>query len=155
MSGRMTFWGVGPKLVGTGIIYSILVALIHRFYLSNLVLPISNLIALLAGISLIITGLLIWLVPAMTIKRSFDQGKLLTTGIYGYIRHPLYSGIILFITTGVVVITKSVIGLSIPILLAILFYIWIKEEDDYLEERFGEEFIEYKKRVGALLPKIK
>jgi len=151
----MTFWGVGPKLVGTGIIYSILVALIHRFYLSNLVLPISNLIALLAGISLIITGLLIWLVPAMTIKRSFDQGKLLTTGIYGYIRHPLYSGIILFITTGVVVITKSVIGLSIPILLAILFYIWIKEEDDYLEERFGEEFIEYKKRVGALLPKIK
>jgi protein-S-isoprenylcysteine O-methyltransferase Ste14 len=30
----------------------------------------------------------------------------------------------------------------------------IRTEDKYLEEKFGEEFFEYRKRVGEIFPKF-
>ena len=49
---------------------------------------------------------------------------------------------------------NSLIGLTVPIFMYLVFKIFIVEEDKYLEDKFGEEFLKYKKRVGEIFPKF-
>lgn len=107
------------------------------------ILPISNMIILM-GILLIIFG---W----RKIFRS--KGQLVTTGIYGHVRHPQYLGFLL-LTLGMNVLWIAISTLLLWPILAILYYRLAKEEDKELEERFGEEYLNYKRVVPMLIPRI-
>jgi protein-S-isoprenylcysteine O-methyltransferase Ste14 len=81
------------------------------------------------------------------------QQRLVTTGIRGRLRHPIYlahlcemvgwslgTGVaVLFALTGFAIVTGAIM---------------IGMEDAELEQRFGEEFRQYKVRVPALIPRI-
>lgn len=80
--------------------------------------------------------------------------RLQTSGIYKKIRHPSYLGL-LFMFLGLSVSMNSftsVLTVTLPILLAILYRIYI--EEGFLEEMFGEEYMVYKKNSYRLLPGI-
>jgi protein-S-isoprenylcysteine O-methyltransferase Ste14 len=107
------------------------------------ILPISNVIILI-GILLIIFG---W----RKIYRA--KGQLVTTGIYGHVRHPQYLGFLL-LTLGMNVQWIMISTLLLWPILVILYYRLAKEEDKELEERFGEEYLKYKRMVPILIPRI-
>jgi len=107
------------------------------------ILPISNMIILM-GILLIIFG---W----RKIYRA--KGKLVTTGIYGHVRHPQYLGFLL-LTLGMNMLWVTLSTLLLWPILAILYYRLAKEEDKELEEKFGEEYRNYKRAVPMLIPRI-
>jgi protein-S-isoprenylcysteine O-methyltransferase Ste14 len=107
------------------------------------ILPVSNIIILI-GILLIIFG---W----RKIYRA--KGKLVTTGIYGHVRHPQYLGFLL-LTLGMNILWITISALLLWPILAILYYRLAKEEDKELEERFGEEYRKYKRTVPMLIPRI-
>ena len=107
------------------------------------ILPVSNMITL-TGILLIIFG---W----RKIYRA--KGQLVTTGIYGHVRHPQYLGFLL-LTLGMNVLWIAISTLLLWPILAILYYRLAKEEDKELEERFGEEYRKYKRMVPMLMPRI-
>lgn len=69
------------------------------------------------------------------------------TGPYKITRNPMYLGMV-FIQIGVAIILGSAIAL-VP--LAVFFWIiqknFIEGEERYMEERFGERYLNYKKRV--------
>jgi protein-S-isoprenylcysteine O-methyltransferase Ste14 len=84
------------------------------------------------------------------------------TGIYSYIRHPLYTGIYIAVTgTAVVVIPRAsftsvlfyvyIIG---TILSFVYLYISSRRESIALTERFGEAYAQYEKEVPAFLPRL-
>jgi protein-S-isoprenylcysteine O-methyltransferase Ste14 len=85
------------------------------------------------------------------IYKEKTQSQLITTGIYAYTRNPLYlSSTILFI--GWSLLTRFTPFIFITLLFMILFVqvaIWEEKE---LIDRFGEEYIEYKKRVPFIIP---
>jgi protein-S-isoprenylcysteine O-methyltransferase Ste14 len=115
------------------------------------------------GIIFIITGL----IPAFwSIKDVFDEGggtpapimptqKLIRTGPYVYCRNPMALGTIISYL-GVVVIAGSFSSLILYLLLvtALLFYIKHIEEKE-LEARFGQDYLEYKKKIPFIIPRIK
>ena len=107
------------------------------------ILPVSNMIILI-GILLIIFG---W----RKIYRA--KGQLVTTGIYGHVRHPQYLGFILF-TLGMNILWIAISTLLLWPILAILYYRLAKREDKELEERFGEEYRKYERMVPRLIPRI-
>lgn len=107
------------------------------------VLPVSNIIILI-GILLIIFG---W----RKIYRA--EGKLVTAGIYGHVRHPQYLGFILF-TLGMNILWISISAFLLWPILAILYYRLAKREDKELEERFGEEYRKYERAVPMLIPRL-
>ena len=78
--------------------------------------------------------------------------KLVTRGIFAYVRHPIYSGL-LIATFFLAYYLDSGYKLIIFSLLAILFYYKSKFEEEQLLERFPG-YIDYKKRTGRFLPKF-
>jgi protein-S-isoprenylcysteine O-methyltransferase Ste14 len=79
--------------------------------------------------------------------------KLIRTGPYRFVRHPIYTGVLVGVT-GTAIIIGMPLGL-IAFFLLLVVYLWkIREEEKYLQEEFGEEYARYKKEVPALIPFI-
>jgi len=87
-----------------------------------------------------------------TLEKTEEQ-KLVTSGIYVIVRHPLYlSGLLILVGTNVYFGSKwAWLGTTL-VLIVILLRIPIEEK--HLKERFGEEYIAYKRRTKAILPWI-
>ena len=150
----MTFIGVGLKFAIISIFFTAIIFAVHFLWMSYLSIPIPRIVAQVLGILLLIIGVPVYLISGLTIHKYFHDGQLATKGIYGYFRHPIYGSWIVFIVPGIVLIMNSLIGLTVPVFMYGVFKILIKEEDQYLEEKFGEEYLEYRKRVGEVLPKF-
>jgi len=104
------------------------------------------------GIGFIITGLLIriW-ANGYAIKLE----KLTTSGPYAFIRHPLYLGtILLVIGFNIILRIQYVIAISLIVLIAIIYYITIRKEEKMLTDKFRDVYIDYKRKVPAILPTI-
>ncbi|KXK15806.1 MAG: isoprenylcysteine carboxyl methyltransferase [Chloroflexi bacterium OLB14] len=81
------------------------------------------------------------------------EHKLVTNGIYKYIRHPLYTfGTSLFISFGMMADNWFIALMGI--LVFIIMAIRTPKEEANLIEKFGDEYREYMKRTGRFLPKL-
>ncbi len=152
---EMTVWGVSFQMLLFLIPFIILFVFIHFYFYPAFLLPINGIIMIIIGLCLIIIGLIIYFKTLFVINKAYNSGKLVTTGTFAYVRHPLYSGFILFIIPGIVCLFNSWILFFIPLFYYIIFKIMIKKEEDYCIKKFGEEYIDYKMRVNAIFPKIK
>ena len=73
--------------------------------------------------------------------------SVVTTGIHGWSRNPIYVGmILLYIGIGIAVRSPWVLGLALFIII-LLRYAVIAREERYLERRFGDAYRDYKQRV--------
>lgn len=87
------------------------------------------------------------------VSATRKEHKLVTHGIYHYIRHPLYIlGSSLFISFGMMADNWFIAALGI--LTFILMAIRTPKEEANLIEKFGDEYREYMKRTGRFLPKL-
>ncbi|HZH91633.1 MAG TPA: isoprenylcysteine carboxylmethyltransferase family protein [Pyrinomonadaceae bacterium] len=86
--------------------------------------------------------------------RVLADHKLITAGVYGYVRHPIYTGMLgLLLATG--------LAASRPVgLLAGLIVFWagtlvrVRSEERLLRAAFGADYDDYARRVPAVLPGI-
>jgi protein-S-isoprenylcysteine O-methyltransferase Ste14 len=81
--------------------------------------------------------------------------ELVQHGIYSVVRHPIYTSMFL-----VVVGTDLILGPLCLLPVSVLLYVVgtgvrVRYEETLLAERFGEEFWEYRRGVGAYLPTLR
>ena len=90
-------------------------------------------------------------VARTTIDPSEHSSKVVTSGLYAYSRNPIYLGWFLVIA-GIGLRNASLLVLVIAVTMVLLLY-WavIVEEEAYLEKRFGDEYLRYKKSVRRWL----
>jgi len=87
-----------------------------------------------------------------------DAPKLVSHGIYSYIRHPLYAGVYLFVSgLMLAVMLHASWYLVVPAGLALVYILSFlavsaSRETRRLEKKLGLEFTEYKKQVHFCLP---
>lgn len=80
--------------------------------------------------------------------------KLIITGPFCYCRNPMAFGTIC-VYLGVVIFIGSLSSFILLILLISILLVYIKKiEEKELEARFGLEYLEYKKKVPFIIPKI-
>lgn len=82
------------------------------------------------------------------------KDELITDGIYKYMRHPQYVGIIL-ITFGMLIHWPTLITLLMWPILLIAYYYLAKKEEKELERKFGKIYQEYKSMVPMFLPRFR
>lgn len=110
-------------------------------YMHRVGMPVGSLVTFL-GVLLIVLG---W----SEVYRARD--RLATQGIYRYLRHPQYLGILL-VTGGWLIHWPTVIGLVMWPILVVVYVRLAGKEDAYLASRFGSEFREYAEKTGAFFP---
>ena len=82
----------------------------------------------------------------------FEGHSLKTDGPYRLVRHPMYLGIVLF-HVGASLAMESSLLLAITALFVVPFTaVRIAAEEKVLREAFGERYLRYAERVGALIP---
>jgi protein-S-isoprenylcysteine O-methyltransferase Ste14 len=77
--------------------------------------------------------------------------KLVTSGVYGYIRHPMYSSL-LFLGSGIFLKTPSFLGLAILLLVIVSLGLTAKVEEVEDIKFFGETYQVYKNRTKRFIP---
>jgi len=88
----------------------------------------------------------------------FETTKHITKGVYVFIRHPLYTGVYIFIfglLSTLIPHAPWFLTAITPITLAyIMAFIALAaaREDKFLSQEFGEEFLKYQKQVHPFLP---
>lgn len=85
---------------------------------------------------------------------SIPPAELKVEGIHRYVRHPLYSGTILFVW-GLFFISPMLNNLIAVVLLTIYVLIGIGFEEKKLLKEFGKKYSEYISEVPMLIPDIK
>ena len=82
-----------------------------------------------------------------------DTTTLITSGLYRFIRHPLYASLILF-GLGAFLKAPSLIGIVLLFLTLLGSLLTARIEEKHNLERFGEEYLDYMKRTKRFIPYI-
>lgn len=79
-----------------------------------------------------------------------QQSKLLSTGVYGLVRHPIYSGTVLAFL-GLSVLFHAWVSLAYWPVAVLLYYMMIAVEERRLIMEYGDEYAAYQTKVKARL----
>ena len=113
-----------------------------------------RLIFVLIGILCFIIGITLWL-KAVIIDRldaHIIKNELVTTGVYAYVRNPVYSAF-MFVCTGVLLIYGNLVLLVLPIIYWGFMTVLMKlTEEKWLEDLYGKEYVQYRQRVNRCIP---
>jgi len=83
-----------------------------------------------------------------------SNGELVTDGIYRYVRHPQYLGLIV-ITVGLLIQWPTIITVAMWPVLVVMYYRLSKKEEKEAIEAFGERYEEYKRNTPRFLPALR
>jgi len=89
--------------------------------------------------------------PFLEIRKGHT---LVIEGPYRFIRHPMYAAIFL-IGTGVSLLSANwIVALSYMLPAISLYLIRVSDEEKMMTEQFGDEYREYMRMTGRLVPKL-
>jgi protein-S-isoprenylcysteine O-methyltransferase Ste14 len=89
--------------------------------------------------------------PSLEIR---EKHELITRGIYGVIRHPMYASQWLLVIAQPLLLQNWIAGF-LNFLVFIPFYLLrVKAEERMMLDSFGAQYQEYMKNTGGVLPKL-
>lgn len=111
----------------------------------------------LPGLALMALGGVLGLAGLLNLGRNLtplphpkDDAELVETGAYGFVRHPIYSGLI-FAALGWALVVASPLTLIYALILLIFFDIKSRREEQWLSAKFLR-YADYQRRVRKLIP---
>lgn len=107
-------------------------------------------LVMVASMGLIAIGMGLVAIGWATVYRG--RGELVTWGIYSYLRHPQYLGLIL-VVLGFNIQWPTVPTLLMAPVLIIMYVRLARREDEELATVFGEAFLGYAARTPAFIPR--
>ncbi|MCD6425208.1 MAG: isoprenylcysteine carboxylmethyltransferase family protein [Anaerolineales bacterium] len=117
------------------------------------VLQISSWICLIGSIYLVGQGFFLIKTKGNPEGDFEDTTSLITCGVYEYIRHPLYTSLMLF-SLGVFLKAPSLLGIGLVITTIIGVYLTARIEEGHNLERFGGAYQDYMDQTKRFIPKI-
>ena len=82
-----------------------------------------------------------------------QEHELIRTGPYHFVRHPIYSGILLALV-GTTICRRNVWGFMGVALVWLGLWLKARLEERFMIETFGPQYVEYRRSTGALLPRL-
>lgn len=82
----------------------------------------------------------------------FEGHKLITSGPFAIVRNPMYFGFLVMITGGLLLYRTWTV-----VLIALCWPVFLKRarvEEQVLEQAFGDEYLDYKRRVPWMFPRL-
>ena len=89
--------------------------------------------------------------PTLEIR---EKHELITRGIYGLIRHPMYASQWLLAIAQPLLLQNWIAGFLNLLVFIPFYFLRVRAEEQMMVETFGEEYRAYLERTGAVLPKF-
>ena len=83
-----------------------------------------------------------------------ENHRLITVGIYKYVRHPMYAAIWLWGVAQALLLHNFIAGWSHPVSFGLLYFLRVPREEKMMLEQFGEEYRAYMKKTGRIIPRL-
>jgi protein-S-isoprenylcysteine O-methyltransferase Ste14 len=113
------------------------------------------------GITLMLFGLLIRIISMKQLGKYYstllfanNDHHLIKTGIYKYIRHPIYLGDLILYFGFCLALSNFIIFLFIMSSFVFAYLLRIKQEEKMMQESFSDEYTAYIKKTKKLIPFI-
>jgi protein-S-isoprenylcysteine O-methyltransferase Ste14 len=135
------------------IILLVIGLLLRRYYPLQIIPDSKTVLKTIGNILFIIYGLIT--VPTViqmirqktTFSTHGSTTTLLTTGFFRYSRNPLYVSLLFVLTAIAFYINSLWLLFLLPVLVIALNRFAIIHEENYLEEKFGDDYLQYKEKV--------
>ena len=105
---------------------------------------------LVAGIVFLAVGVPLWLGSVIQILINVPRGKLIMTGGFALVRHPLYLAVALLVIPGCGLVLDSWMGFGIGAAMYLAVRLFAVQEEKELAASFPQEYPAYRAKV--LLP---
>jgi protein-S-isoprenylcysteine O-methyltransferase Ste14 len=112
-----------------------------------------------AGMFLFVVGLTIMCWGQVTLFKNYsgtvvirEGHKLVTHGIYSFVRNPMYFGALIGVVFGLPAYAQSLHAFLVSLLFIPILLNRIRLEEQLLTEHFGDEYREYKASTKRLIP---
>lgn len=155
---HLPLFGVGPIIVYGQFAFTLIaIMLSYTFKWDFAKISVLNIPLKVIGGSLIAFGIYLDLSAKIRSKlfKNVASNKLIMDGVYGIVRNPVYSGALVG-CTGAVLLTNNLLLLIVPIICwGYMTVFLIKTEEKWLINLYGQEYIEYCKRVNRCIPWIR
>lgn len=120
--------------------------------------PESSLAIAWMGLALVVAGIGFSIWARLFLGRNWsgrvtikEQHELIQNGPYSIVRHPIYSGFLLAILGTALVQGQLRSLLALP-LAALGWTLKLRLEESFMSQQFGNAYLDYKRRVKALVP---
>jgi protein-S-isoprenylcysteine O-methyltransferase Ste14 len=90
--------------------------------------------------------------PSLEIR---TEHKLITNGIFGYIRHPMYASQWIWVIAQPLLLHNWLAGFLNLLVFSTFYFLRVHAEEKMMLDTFGNEYREYMNKTGAILPKIR
>lgn len=152
---HLSIWGVGPvyalicaALTAAGILAR------NMGWLESGAVPAWDVAMTIAGLALLLTAAFLYYQAHLRTK-LFDhvrQNHLVTTGVYAWVRNPVYSAAMLACTGLLMMAYNLWLLLLPPLFWALMTAMLIPTEERWLRELYGQEYVDYCARVNRCIP---
>lgn len=89
--------------------------------------------------------------PVLGIKR---EHTLVTSGIYRYIRHPMYAAHLLWAIAQILILHNWIAGFSFIAVMIPHYLVRVGKEEQMMIDQFGDEYRSYQQNTGRIFPKF-
>ena len=144
----------------------IMAAIAHAAYMNGPFVPQGwwTVIFFALGWLMLCTGAILWIRSifafgadnlALLYVYHPEEGHIVNSGIYGILRHPIYASI-LRVSIGLALLNGNANAIAFAILVPLGLASWIRlVEEKELIERFGEPYLDYRKRTPAFWSRLR
>jgi protein-S-isoprenylcysteine O-methyltransferase Ste14 len=87
-------------------------------------------------------------------RDGVEQRVLVRRGFYRFIRHPVYAGIYLALIAWPIAYGAPISGVLTVVIVAMVLNRLIKEEEEGLVARYGDEYRQYQEESDAMIPNL-
>ncbi len=103
------------------------------------------------GIILFFLGVIGRIFSSVSIA-SYKNQKVINTELYSIVRNPLYVSSLLIVLGVTMFLPRIDVAIAIILLFILCFYPIILNEEKFLAEKFGQDYLDYKKSVPRIIP---
>ena len=83
-----------------------------------------------------------------------EKHELITRGVYGVIRHPMYASQWLLAIAQPLLLQNWIAGFLNLLVFIPFYFLRVKAEEQMMVEQFGDQYRMYMQKVGAIFPKL-
>lgn len=152
---HLPVFGVGPLCGASMVLFFVIGVLLHHFgFLASGRIEILRLPLVVLGVAGMAFGVWIWVQAVLVtrINRAILENQLVTTGVYSWVRNPIYTAIAM-VLTGAALLFGNLWLLFLPLIFWLDITVLMKAtEEKWLADHYGKAYLDYCKRVNRCIP---